>query len=494
MASREEEAERTRQETRRGFASLLAILVPFTPISKEGGLARRPTATLVLIAINVALYLIAWPVQKTSSQFQGGAFIQLAQIELQIEKEFLGARGKGPGAFVHASRLRERTAFERSFWERFAAGQIIDKTERRWIDWDRARDRWLDLKTSAPYFRWGMHPDNGNPLSWLTSVFLHFGFWHLFGNMLGLWIAGSCLEDVWGPRYLLLIFLGSGLLANIAHVLHYGDQDVIGVGASGAVAGLFGAFLVRMAMQKLRFVILPFLPTVALPGWIAFLPWAAFEVRNAMSGMVSGINHWVHVGGLVTGALIGLGLRLARADERAKPQLEAIDRRAGQRKREKLEAEAFERSERHDLKGATELFVKGCQADPGVHRSYSNALRRLMLQARREEAAEVARDTLDAIWADGRREEYAEGYALARDEGLAAELTSLQLLHAADALSERSPREAAETLHGLLTARPDDKLTKPALNRYADLLQRLGDAAGAKAVRERIAALRRRDG
>lgn len=493
MDPREEQLEAQRRDTIRGFASLLAIVVPFTPISKEGGLARRPTATLALIAVNVAIHLVAWPMQQTSMQFEAGAMVRLAEIELRIEKRFLAARGKGDFGWTQASRLRERNPVEETFWKRFAEGRILDRSDETWREWDRAHERWLERKTSSPYFVWGKHPDNGNPLSWLSSFFLHFGFWHLFGNMLGLWIAGSCLEDVWGPRFLLLIYFASGLLANIPHVLHYGDQDVIGAGASGAVAGLFGAFLVRMALQKLRFVLLPFLPTVALPGFVAFLPWALFEVRNALSGAVTGINHWVHVGGLLVGAGVGLALRLARADERAQVRLEAIDRDAARRKREKLEAEAFVRLEGHDPKGATELLLEACRAEPGAHRSFATALRRLLLEGRRDEATTLARETLDALWSAGRRDEYAEGHALVRDEGLASELTSLQLLHAADALAERRPREAAETLHALLSARPEDPLAKPALSRYADLLQRLGDPAGAKAVRERLAAMRRRD-
>ena len=70
--------------------------------------------------------------------------------------------------------------------------------------------------------------------------------------------------------FLLLIYFASGLSANIPHVIVFGDQDIVGAGASGAVAGLFGAFLVRFANQKLRFVLLPLLPTVVLPGWLAF--------------------------------------------------------------------------------------------------------------------------------------------------------------------------------------------------------------------------------
>jgi membrane associated rhomboid family serine protease len=489
----DEELEAQRRDTRRGFASLLALVVPFTPISKEGGLARRPTATLALIAINIVVHLVAWPLEKTSMPYEASALVRLAEIELGVEKRFLAARGKGPFGWTQASRLRDRNAIEETFWEQFEAGRILERGDETWQAWNRAHERWIEQKTSSPYYNWGKHPDNGNPLSWLTSFFLHFGFWHLFGNMLGLWIAGSCLEDVWGPRFLLLIYFAAGLLANVPHVLHHGDQDVIGVGASGAVAGLFGAFLVRMALQKLRFVLLPFLPTVALTGFIAFLPWAVFEIRNALSGAVTGVNHWVHVGGLAIGAAVGLGLRFAHADDRARVELAEIDRRSAQRKREKLEAEAFEHLEHHDPKGATALFVEACRAEPGAHRSFANALRRLLLEGRREEAAALAREALDALWSAGRRDEFAEAHALARDEGLAGELTSLQLLHAADALSERRPREAAETLHGLLSARPEDALAKPALSRYADLLQRLGDPAGAKAVRERLAALRPRE-
>jgi membrane associated rhomboid family serine protease len=477
-------------ERRRTLLSLVLGFMPFTPVGKDGGLRRPPVAVLGLIIVNVAVHLLAWPVQQADEQLQGRRHVQLAGVELDIERRYLGANDDRYFGLSISSRLRGRTAFEEKFWETFEAGRIVPEDHADYESWAGAHRAWREALEAMLYYRWGTHPDNGNPLSWLSAMFLHHGFWHLFGNMLILWVTGSALEDVWGPRFVLFLYLAAGLFAQVPDALFLPPQDVVGVGASGAVAGLMGAFLVKLHSQKLHFVILPMLPTVALPGWIFIVPWAWFEFRNATSGQFTGVAHWVHLGGLIGGGGVAALFRWGRAEEVAKASLAATDLKAAGRKRAKLAESAGLHEQRGDLKTAISDWVKACEADLGAHGDFDTALQRLVGSFDRERAGRLALDTLQALWQDGRKEEHARAFAMVCRHGLADTLPSIEWLHGTDTLGAGGPRKAAESLHAFLSARPEDPLAKAAMNRYADLLERLGHADAAADARARAASIK----
>lgn len=162
-------------------------------------------------------------------------------------------------------------------------------------------------------------PNNLNPISLVTSLFLHVNFFHLFGNMLYLWIFGGPVEERIGPTLFLYYYFGAGLwstalwglLESIAHPLKPG----IAIGASGAISGIMALFLYRCYYGKLKMT-LPILPT------FIFAPWARFSIpaapllvywflRDVMGGVSSsfgrgsGIAYWGHVGGFLFGIAVG---------------------------------------------------------------------------------------------------------------------------------------------------------------------------------------------
>ncbi|MFG2876103.1 rhomboid family intramembrane serine protease [Streptomyces sp. NPDC048337] len=129
----------------------------------------------------------------------------------------------------------------------------------------------------------------------LTSVFLHVEWWHIIGNMIGLWVIGGPLEAALGRARYLAVYLLSGLGAS-ALVYLLTPPNTPTLGASGAVFGLLGATVVLV--RRLRYEMRPVIVMVVLMLVLTFVPF----------GGSLNVSWQAHVGGLVTGALVGLGL------------------------------------------------------------------------------------------------------------------------------------------------------------------------------------------
>src|SRR5271156_5825757 len=142
----------------------------------------------------------------------------------------------------------------------------------------------------------------------LTSMFLHASYLHVGGNMLFLWIFGDNIEDYLGHFTYLIFYLVSGFAAGMAHILLNASSGVPSVGASGAIAGVMGAYFVLYPRAR----VLMWFPPIFffhLPAWLVlglffmqFLSGAATSiVETSESG---GIAFWAHVGGFVTGMVL----------------------------------------------------------------------------------------------------------------------------------------------------------------------------------------------
>jgi membrane associated rhomboid family serine protease len=159
---------------------------------------------------------------------------------------------------------------------------------------------------------YGIVPDHLNLASIGTSMFIHGGFLHILGNMWFLWIFGRGIEDILGHAKYLFFYLACGVAAAIGHILTNVGSPVPTVGASGAIAGVMGAYLVKFPRARIVTLvpILIFLTTVDLPAAFLLLYWFAIQFFNgvgsvgysqASSGSVAWFAH-------VAGFLAGIGL------------------------------------------------------------------------------------------------------------------------------------------------------------------------------------------
>ena len=165
-------------------------------------------------------------------------------------------------------------------------------------------------------------------LSLLTSFFMHAGWMHLLGNMLFLWITAPFVEDRLGRPGFAAFYLAAGLAGNAAHWMRYPGADIPLVGASGAVAGMMGAFVVFFARSRIRFLVLPLPIIVALPVLIVMPIWLAEQMWLSRYSDGSSVAFGAHVGGFVFGLAVAGVVRLTRPEEgRPWPDAPAARRR-----------------------------------------------------------------------------------------------------------------------------------------------------------------------
>lgn len=153
-------------------------------------------------------------------------------------------------------------------------------------------------------------------LGLFTSMFLHGGFMHLAGNMLFLWIFGDNMEDEMGHVGFALFYVLAGLAAGMAQVLSEPYSHIPTVGASGAIAGVMGGYLLLFpkARVDILLILVIFFKVFTIPAWIVLGLWFAFQVFNGLlvDAATSGVAHWAHAGGFVAGVVLTLPLWLRR--------------------------------------------------------------------------------------------------------------------------------------------------------------------------------------
>jgi membrane associated rhomboid family serine protease len=144
----------------------------------------------------------------------------------------------------------------------------------------------------------------------LLSLFLHGSWMHILGNALFLWIFGRAIEDVMGPARFLAFYLLCGLAASAAQILVNPSSPVPTVGASGAISGVMGAYLLLFPRVRVHMFFFFFL-IFRIPAWIVLLYWFGIQVLTGLpelnsvgDGPTGGVAVWAHVGGFLTGLLL----------------------------------------------------------------------------------------------------------------------------------------------------------------------------------------------
>lgn len=173
-----------------------------------------------------------------------------------------------------------------------------------------------------PVFAYGDVPARGGVLTPLSHQFLHGGWLHLIFNMWFLWLCGVNLEDRWGRWLFLGFYLCSGVAGALLHRALGADPMVPVIGASGAIAGAMGGFLVTMARTRITFgyafiySLHPRVGTFQSPAYVMLPLWLATELLGGWLTPNDGTAHWAHVGGFAFGAVAAAVLKLTGADAR----------------------------------------------------------------------------------------------------------------------------------------------------------------------------------
>jgi membrane associated rhomboid family serine protease len=157
----------------------------------------------------------------------------------------------------------------------------------------------------------------------LTSMFLHEGWLHLLGNMLYLWIFGDNVEDSLGHAGFLIFYIGCGAVASLGQVALTPDSTIPMIGASGAIAGVMGAYFVIYPHSRVLTIVFLvfFLDMIEIPAIFFLGIWFVKELFNSVGSlgtraMTGGVAVFAHVSGFAAGAMVGFLWRLRHSSLR----------------------------------------------------------------------------------------------------------------------------------------------------------------------------------
>jgi len=198
---------------------------------------------------------------------------------------------------------------------------------------DELTQNFMGSLNAFPYRKWGFIPADKSFIALLTYMFIHGGWLHLFGNLLLLYLTGPFIEDLWGRPIYIAFYVIMGMLSALMYAQHYPNFAGPLIGASGAIAGVMGAFLIKYWKTKMRFfywIGFFFRGTFEAPAFVMLPLWVLLEIFNAkIIDSISpqgggGVAHWAHVWGFVLGAGVALAMMYFKIEEKyIHPKIEA---------------------------------------------------------------------------------------------------------------------------------------------------------------------------
>ena len=242
------------------------------------GVTRRttPYVTYTLIGANVLVFLY--------ELYLGGSLFFSDSVNVT---RFFFQWGLIPTELAGGNELNEI---------RFAVGQLPDL-------------RIVSVDVTSPISTWGTA---------FTSMFIHGGWMHILGNMLYLWVFGDNIEDRFGHTKFLLFYLGAGLAAVWTQVAFSLDSQTPMIGASGAISGVTGAYIVLFPFGRIRtLIIFFFITAIELPAILVLGFWfilQLFQGVGSIGALDGGVAYWAHLGGFISGMTVAGIYKLARGE------------------------------------------------------------------------------------------------------------------------------------------------------------------------------------
>jgi len=301
------------------------------PIRHENMSARRwPVVTLALIAINTVVFLATHDTLMRQAPELGKVKAHILilaathpELNLSPDVRQLVTSFKDHHARDWA-KVQDPDHKAIDAWDEHIRG--VEEPYQLQQEMDSLCDQYGRLSEASLAEQYAFVPAHPKPVSYITANFLHGGWLHLIFNMWFLWLAGFVLEDTWGRPIYAIFYLVAGAAALQFHAWLNPGSIVPTLGASGAVAALMGAFLVRFPMMKIEmaWIILIRRYTFKAPAYALLPLWLLMEVLyGTIFGQMSATAHWAHVGGFLFGALAALALRYSGLEHKVSQAIES---------------------------------------------------------------------------------------------------------------------------------------------------------------------------
>jgi membrane associated rhomboid family serine protease len=291
------------------------------PLHKRLTASTFPVVTLLLIAVNVFVYAFLQSgdhhaLEEALRYYRGAG---LVQYELPAYAAHVKAGGDAELAeALLAMEEPERSwlAFmavqnDEAFLQALREDQVITPAHPHYAEWKPARTR-LDTMWSQRFTdRWLLTYERFDPVRLVSSMFLHGDASHLIGNMVFLGFLGLLVEGALGTWLFLIVYLLAGMGGGALSFLRHAGEPGGMLGASGAIAGLMGAYCVLWGLRKVRFFywVFVFFDYVKAPALVLLPLWLGWELYSMSADPEAGVAFDAHAGGIMAGALLAFAVR-----------------------------------------------------------------------------------------------------------------------------------------------------------------------------------------
>jgi membrane associated rhomboid family serine protease len=270
------------------------------PIRSESRVRRFPVVTVSLIALNVLVFLFSYPAMKRQHNLILEKAMKLQELEIRTLSP------EDPSAIIEYAKNPEAQR------EKIENREIVISDE-LWEEWKKAYDEFKKVRDESISKKYGFVSTDFDLSTLISYMFLHAGFFHLFGNIWFLWLVGLNVEDEWGRPFFLGFYLFSGIVAALLYAA-MANSNLPLIGASGAIAGVMGAFAVQHYKSKIYFLFLLIFPFIfkifPLYAWFYLPLWFVVQLFYAIYLTdYSNVAFWAHVGGFGFGVAVVIFLR-----------------------------------------------------------------------------------------------------------------------------------------------------------------------------------------
>lgn len=289
------------------------------PIGRDDAEIRRHAwVSYVIIALNILAFVAVETASRSSKmdelqrkwQEVGAYLMQRPYLRVPPELDpMINERGR-----AYLAKMRKVAALSKP------APRVLEREQARL---NAMADEAVALYRNLPHIRFGYIPAEGNFLDLVTSMFIHAGFLHLLGNLLFFFLSGPFIEDVFGRPLFAALYVSGGFAATLTYALKHPDGLIPLVGASGAIAAVMGAYLVRFMRSKVEFLFVPFLLRPMwhfrffLPAFVVLPLWFVQQWLQMMSeSSGGGVAFSAHVGGFVYGFAVALAVKASKFEEK----------------------------------------------------------------------------------------------------------------------------------------------------------------------------------
>jgi len=289
------------------------------PIGHEETTVRRmPWVTLTIIGSCLVAFILTAIAQSGEERV---AFSEQRVVEYFLDHPYLQLDEMFKGhTYYSMGQQRDRKLI--------SPPDALEQLQLEQLELDALVEAFYEIRGGTPYFRWGLVPTHQRLVAWFTHMLMHVGLLHVFGNLFILYLAGPPLEDAWGHIPFVVFYVVSGLVAALFFIAGYPEIDEPLIGASGAIAGVMGAFAVRFWNTKITFFYFFFFfkiytGTLRAPAWLMLGFWVLAQIAFASGwwafismGDMGNVAFEAHIAGFVFGVAVAFLVQKLALEER----------------------------------------------------------------------------------------------------------------------------------------------------------------------------------